>query len=1489
MSPRYPIIILSLLLITSFFSCVGTAPIREVRFIDSLNQRAYAYRYKNLDSSFCAAWMAYEEASFYRQGKAEACNNLGFCAFMQMNFDVAERLFHEVYNLTQNELELLIADVGLMKIYQRTAMNKEFYDYRNNAIRRIRRIDEDRSLFIDIHEKIRLNYAYTEFSIVSAIYYYYLQQMPEAMASINEIRPEIEFENDTSQLLYYHYIKGATSLAEDETRERRKLNEFDELLFTWRLASQGGYTYFEGNGLQGLANLMVAPDDFDFFLERRSHAMSQFGIPIDSLFPLELARMALVKFKEYNDIYQIAGAYVSIGRYFNEHGCYEEALDSLARALDYVNQHHTLYYANDQKDAELLYPYVERDTFYTEAGWITGMEDSNGSEQGVKTVPEWISRIREQLSVAYAGLGMINESYYNRNIYLEILKVTRQDKELESRSEVLKRESKLLNVLLLLILFALLVLVFLFWVFNKRSKKRNNIYISRLRLTLDICQKVTGSIPSDIASEDDMIHSIKTSILPDMKELVGASHLDLQLFNEGHKENSDNAAETPSETKSVFYLSVPDKESPIGMFTVFTSHRLTKDEQTLIRVIVPYIAWTLDNGMTFISLSDEQEKLEKQRYIFEQHIAKNKRENIIKKSCLAIVNGIVPYIDRIINEVYKLKEKSFFENKEVKQEKYQYIDELVTTINEYNDILALWIKMKQGSINLNIENFELNELFALVAKGRKTFEMRRQTFEVESTEAVVKADKALTLFMINTLTENARKYTPEGGKIKVYARTTNEYVEISVEDNGRGLSPSDIAMIKDEKIYDSRLIGMGNKDHAEELKRVKGNGFGLMNCRGIIEKYRKTNKIFAVCMFSVESALGEGSRFFFRLPLGIRKKLGILLCLLLPLGITSCNDRSTSAKEVLSDSPDVVDPMEYDRLLEDASLFADTAFYCNVIAEYDLALQYIDSAMSRINYHYQTYALNPHVYLTLTGEDDPAELIWWNELFDTDYRLINYLRNEAAFSFLSLKKWSAYSYNNRAYTTLFKLRSEDQSLDAYCRELERSTTNKIVGIILCIILLVFSLIGYYIVYIRKRITNRWNLEQVLEINKKVFFSSLIRPEESVEALQREENALREIPRKIVYEAFDSVNELMSINCLGLAVYNESRNKLEFASYPDRDSVPEIVRQSYEEQTFLEEMDNQVFPLIIEVGDKQQCVGVLYLERQEGIEQETDRLLFELISRYLAIVIFNAVVKLAMRYRDIESAYEDTYRASREDSMLHVQNMVLDNCLSTIKHETIYYPNKIKQIIGKLTDKKNPEEEEKENIDAIEELIDYYKGIFTILSSNASRQLEDVTFRRTTIPVSELLMYAEKFFKKVSKTKAEHVSLEVDYTFANANVLGDKNQLFFLFENLIEEALSARVNGNLRLQTGIDGYFVRFLFIDTRREKSVEELNQLFYPDLNRMTSGDKGDLKGTEYLVCKQIIRDHDEFAGRRGCRINAEPSYEGGFTVYFTIPKKDN
>ena len=1251
MSSRFPLYIIGIVLFTSFFSCTDMVPTKEVRLIDSLNGKAYAYRYRSLDSSYKYANEAYRQVNFYKSGKAEASNNLGFCAFMAMDFDRAEALHKEVYKLTKNELELLIADIGLMKICQRTAMNKEFYDYRNSALKRMKRIREESDLFADRHEALRLDYAFTEFFIVSSIYYYYLQQRQEAITSLNRI-PEDEALTDTNQLLYYHYIKGSASLVEATKPEDRKMREFDQLYITWRTAVQTNHPYFEGNGLQGLANLMVSPNNFELFRTRRGYALDQFGFPVDSLLPLRMAQRALEKFREYNDLYQIAGAYVSIGKYMNEHGRYTEALDTLAKALDCVNQHHMLYYHHAADTLDKLHVFVEGDTTYTGVPWIM--------QEDVRTVPEWISRIREQLSVSYAGLGMKYASDYNRNIYLDILNYTRQDKELESRYLSLEADSRQMTLVLSLVIVGLVLVVILWWFFNKRSKIRNQVDVERLQRILTLCRDITSSIPMNVPL-----------IQQGIDQLFGKGRLQLEIPEEG------KAALVPL-------------------------HRLNRDEKALVHVLEPYIVWAADNEQMVEALSDERMQLEKQRYVYEQHIAGNKRQNLIKKACLAIVNGINPYIDRILNEVHKLTERGYIDNAKIKKEKYQYIDELVTTINEYNDILALWIKMKQGTLSLNIETFSLNELFELLGKGRRAFEMKNQKLEIEPTTVMVKADRALTLFMINTLAENARKYTPEGGTIKVYARTTEDaYVEISVEDNGRGISEEDVAHIIGEKVYDSRVIGMKNAADPEVLKENKGSGFGLMNCKGIIEKYKKTNDLFRGCVFDVESELGKGSRFYFRLPSGVRKAMGVLLlCLLLPLGMVSCLHDPIPPMLQDGDSIVVVMDSAYEDLLDVASDYANAAYFANVDENYELALQYIDSAMLFLNEHYEKYARpdRPHRYMKLVGEGTPAEISWWNELFDSDYHVILDIRNEASVAFLALKQLDAYSYNNSAFTDLYKLQGEDQTLEAYCRQLERSNTNKTVGIILCFVLLIVSLVGYYFLYMRKRLQNRLNLEQVLEINQKVFAASLVRPQEqeNAEALQREESTLKEIPQRIVDEAFGSVNELLTIDRMGIAVYNETTHRLEYASRPGQE-MPEMVEQCFSSGKYLSEQHLQAIPLMVEAGSEHQCVGVLYLERREGTEQETDRLLFELVARYVAIVVFNAVVKLATKYRDIESAHEETRRASWEDSMLHVQNMVLDNCLSTIKHETIYYPNKIKQIVGRLNTQKLSETEERERV------------------------------------------------------------------------------------------------------------------------------------------------------------------------------------------------
>ena len=105
--------------------------------------------------------------------------------------------------------------------------------------------------------------------------------------------------------------------------------------------------------------------------------------------------------------------------------------------------------------------------------------------------------------------------------------------------------------------------------------------------------------------------------------------------------------------------------------------------------------------------------------------------------------------------------------------------------------------------------------------------------------------------MINTLADNSCKYTSQGGKVSIEAIEGNDYVEISISDTGCGMTHDQVEHVFDHKpIKDEKRTGLQYKSH----------GFGLMNCKGIIEKYKKVSQLFSVCTISAESELGKGTR-----------------------------------------------------------------------------------------------------------------------------------------------------------------------------------------------------------------------------------------------------------------------------------------------------------------------------------------------------------------------------------------------------------------------------------------------------------------------------------------------------------------------------------------------------------------------------------------------------------------------------------------------------
>ena len=90
---------------------------------------------------------------------------------------------------TDNQVELLVADIQLMRLCQRESLNKEFYDYYEKAQKRLHRIEEDERLLSD-RQRRRMVYARTEFAIVTSTYYYYVGLEQPSVRAIRQINPD---------------------------------------------------------------------------------------------------------------------------------------------------------------------------------------------------------------------------------------------------------------------------------------------------------------------------------------------------------------------------------------------------------------------------------------------------------------------------------------------------------------------------------------------------------------------------------------------------------------------------------------------------------------------------------------------------------------------------------------------------------------------------------------------------------------------------------------------------------------------------------------------------------------------------------------------------------------------------------------------------------------------------------------------------------------------------------------------------------------------------------------------------------------------------------------------------------------------------------------------------------------------------------------------------------------------------------------------------
>ena len=840
--------------------------------------------------------------------------------------------------------------------------------------------------------------------------------------------------------------------------------------------------------------------------------------------------------------------------------------------------------------------------------------------------------------------------------------------------------------------------------------------------------------------------------------------------------------------------------------------------------LAPYLKAALRNADELVGQADRLKQAEKQHYLYRLHAETNKRENLVRKTCCQVVAECLPYIDRMRSEIKHLSELKAGTPQYAQS--MQYVRELAERINQYNDLLSQWIRIRQGVVTLNVESFPVQGLFDIVSKGSRSFSQKGVELDVVGSDAVVRADRVLTLFMINTLADNARKFTPAGGKVTVEATQGDDYVEISVSDTGVGLSEADVSQIRDSKVFDPDKIGQGER-------QGKGSGFGLMNCKGIIEKYRKADDLFKVCSFNVESTPGKGSRFSFRLPKGIKRALMLLVLL--------CSGLSAHSQEV------------QDSLLIKAYDYANQTYLCNTQGRFEEALLYADSAFDALNRDYLMHGGREDMLLSVIDVLVPAETYWLEDGFATDYETVLWLRNEIAVSALALRDWDVYRYNDDAYLKLFKLYYGEWKIEEDCRELQRTNSNLSISVIIFVLIFITVVLVRYVVHSRHWLKFRSDLQQAIRVVDSISRITAVTDLDSFDA--------QNVVTRLTDGIFVELDHLVDLRSLMISLNDEGR--IITAVHNDgvaderlTDRVNACMNDGKEQNS----ADGlcRALPLVVTLDNGEHQIGAVGF-RLEHEADETWQIVKGMITGYLATALYSCVIRFESGFRDIEQIEEESERIRYEENRLHVSNLILDNCLSTLKHETVWYPNRIVQLVesGQVAD--------------MQELVDYYREIFGILSQYALSQTTGQLLHREVFAVNEVLDQVNKTVTKIQGRNGYDGSISVE---ASAlKVSADRVMLVYLLESLMCRGMEE--GGDMKVNVVADGGFARFELHRKCKTPSSEALDGLFTPLMNK---------ENMAYVVCRQIIREHDEAFGHPGCRINAE-SEKDGMVIWFTVP----
>ncbi|HEY8478150.1 MAG TPA: ATP-binding protein, partial [Chloroflexota bacterium] len=293
------------------------------------------------------------------------------------------------------------------------------------------------------------------------------------------------------------------------------------------------------------------------------------------------------------------------------------------------------------------------------------------------------------------------------------------------------------------------------------------------------------------------------------------------------------------------------RDQVVGVVAVERSGRpYTSGDERLALALAHQAALVLEN----LTLSAEAQQVEALR---ELHRIKSDLFSMLSHDLRAPLSTVKSYAEALREDEGLLSPEERREYLGVIREESDRLLELV------GDLLDL-SRMEAGVLRVEPEPVPLARVVEEMVRWARG-QARGHQIEVDvPPDLLVEADPRRLRQVLRNLLENAIKYSPSGGRVRVHAAVrcgaapergrsgggvAADEVVISVSDEGMGI-PRHLQ----EQIFQPfrRVPGRGTS-------RIDGAGLGLAICKGLVEA--QDGRIW------VESEIGRGSTFFFTLPL----------------------------------------------------------------------------------------------------------------------------------------------------------------------------------------------------------------------------------------------------------------------------------------------------------------------------------------------------------------------------------------------------------------------------------------------------------------------------------------------------------------------------------------------------------------------------------------------------------------------------------------------